>query len=353
MYQDDEIKTYEISSDGKIVANNATNEDNLDTESSESAQVETKEQILLKHYSEGNSVDRERIINSNPFMVKAKAARDCGIESIEDFKIKIKRKDVRPIKEVLRTQEYKYDKRKKSILKAIKHWIKDFKENKTRIVLKASDVKEAARPVDIKKIKVGAYIFLPLGLALLLIIYFELTKVWTVSHEFSIFGMNMNLNFASARQNVLASSWVNIIAIAGIYLSVASMLFIGLYHAVCHEFRGYSKLYMRLNDKLTNKVNNDFNHKSKKTLKYYQKALHKKECKLDPLPIEETAITDVDFTDLEELSNAYMHKMAKVKGRKAFLYITQFILFKGSYLCATGVLSYVFFELISGLFGGM
>lgn len=352
MYQDDEIKTYAISSDGKVVDANITNDEVKDTDNGESV-IETKEQILMKHYSEVNSVDRERIINSNPFMVKAQVARSCNVESIEDFKIKIKRKDVRPIKEVLRTQDYKYDKRKKSILKAIKHWIKDFKENKTRIVLKASDVKEAARPVDIKKIKVGAYIFLPLGLAFLLIVYFELTKIWDISHEFSIAGMNMNLNFASARQNVLASSWVNIIAIAGMYLSVASMLFIGLYHAVCHEARGYSKVYIKLNDKLSNKINNDFNHKSKKTMKYYQKALHKKECKLDPLPIEETAITDVDFTDLEELSNAYMHKMAKVKGRKAFLYITQFILFKGSYLCATGVLSYVLFELISGLFGGM
>ena len=87
-------------------------------------------------------------------------------------------------------------------------------------------------------------------------------------------------------------------------------------------------------------------------MKYYQKALRKKECKLDPLPIEDTGITDVDFSDIEALSDAYTHKMAKMKGRKTFLYITKFILFKGTYLCASGVWGYVSFEMIWGLFGG-
>lgn len=352
MRKDHQIKTYDLDPKGSTRDEESLQEvAPMESRAESNIDLEEKERII-KRYNEEMVYEHEHAIQSNPFMFRVNKSEKCNVHSIEDFKVRVKRKETRTIKEVLRTEEFKLGKRKKIILNAIKAWIKDFKENKSKIVLKASDVKEAVKPNDIEKIKVGAYIFLPLGLASLLIMYFGLTKIWGISKDFSLAGREMHLSFEAARLSAFSSAWVNIVAVVGIYISIASMLFIGLYHAICHEFVSYTKTHASLNEKLTNKVNSDFNRKSKKTLKYYQKALRKKECKLDPLPIEDTGITDVDFSDIEALSDAYTHKMAKMKGRKTFLYIVKFLLFKGTYLCASGVFGYVSFELIWGLFGG-
>jgi len=350
MRKNREIKTYDLDTTSK----DETRINDVEGENQSLANdedIEQKEQII-KRYNEEVVYEHEHAINGNPFMFRVNKADKCNVHSIEDFKVKVKRKETRTIKEVLRTEEFKLGKRKKIILNAIKAWIKEYKENKSKVILKVSDVKEAVRPNDIAKIKVGAYIFLPLGLAALLVMYFGLTKLWGIAKDFTLFGKELHLNLELAREAAFSSKWVNIVAVVGIYIAITSMLFIGLYHAVCHEFTSYTKTHASLNEKLTNKVNSDFNRKSKKTLKYYQKALRKKECKLDPLPISDTGITDVDFSDIEALSDAYTHKMAKMKGRKTFLYITKFILFKGTYLCASTVYGYISFEIIMGLFGG-
>ena len=348
MRKNREIKTYELDS-RSAVNENTTNQDPQAFSSDED--IEQKEQII-KRYNEEMVYEHEHAINGNPFMFRVNKEEKCNVHSIEDFKVKVKRKETRTIKEVLRSEEFKLGKRKKIIINAIKAWIKDYKENKSKVILKVSDVKEAVKPSNIEKIKVGAYIFLPLGLAALLVMYFGLTKLWSIDKDFTMFGKELHLNLELAREAAFASKWVNIVAVVGLYIAITSMLFIGLYHAICHEFVSYTKTHASLNEKLTNKVNSDFNRKSKKTLKYYQKALRKKECKMDPLPIADTGITDVDFSDIEALSDAYTHKMAKVKGKKTFLYLTKFILFKGTYLCASTVYGYISFEIIRGLFGG-
>lgn len=346
-----DVKTYEIDLNGQSSpANNDNEEVSVEQKAGLSdEEIEEKERII-KQYNEDASREHQRVVGTNPFMFRVDEARKCNIHSIEDFTVKVKRKVECPMKEVLRTDTYKLSKRKKVILGSIKSWIKDFKENKSKVVLRVSDVKESVKPSDIKKISVGAYIFLPLGLALLLVIYFNLTPVWGIEKDFTLFGKNLHLSFMAAKNAAFASAWVNIVAVVGIYIAIASILFIGLYHSIFHEFNGYTKTYRHLSDDMTNKINNDFNKKSKKTLNYYKKALRKKECKMDPLPIEQTGVGEADFTDLEALSNVYMHKMSKMSGRKSFLYIVKFILFKGTYLCASGVLGYVLFELVRGLF---
>ena len=350
MRKNHQIKTYDLEPVAKTSEASQEQYSSVSVDNS-NEELEKKEEII-KRYNEEVAYEHEHAINSNPFMFRVNKSEKCNVHSIEDFRVKVKRKETRTLKEVLRTEEFRLSKRKKIIINAIKAWIKDFKENKSKVILKVSDVKEAVKPNDIEKIKVGVYIFLPLGLAVLIICYFGLTKLWSITKDFTLFGKEMHLNFEAARQVAFSSKWVNIVAVVGLYIAIASMLFIGLYHAICHEFTSYTKTHASLNEKLTNKVNSDFAKKSKKTLKYYQKALRKKECKLDPLPIEDTGITDVDFSDIEALSDAYTHKMAKMKGRKTFLYITKFILFKGTYLCASGVWGYVSFEIIWGLFGG-
>ena len=352
MRKDHQIKTYDLDPKGSTRDEESLQEvAPMESRAESNIDLEEKERII-KRYNEEMVYEHEHAIQSNPFMFRVNKSEKCNVHSIEDFRVKVKRKETRTIKEVLRTEEFKFGKRKKIIINAIKAWIKDFKENKSKVILKVSDVKEAVKPNDIEKIKVGAYIFLPIGLAVLLVMYFGLTKLWSIAKDFNMFGKELHLNFELAREAAFNSKWVNIVAVVGIYIAIASLLFIGLYHAICHEFNSYTKTHASLNEKLTNKVNNDFTHKSKKTLKYYQKALRKKECKMAPLPIEDTGITDVDFSDIEALSDAYTHKMAKMKGRKSFLYITKFILFKGTYLCASGVYGYVSYEIIRGLFGG-
>ena len=352
MRQDNEIKTYEIDSRGRITEikngedNRSSNDSDLDEEN-----LDEKVEYIKKANAQ-SGVDRDHIVNSNPFMVMASSARDAGVRSIEDFRIKVKHKESRSIGEVLRSDEYHQSKRKKIVLNAINKWIKEFKSSKSRILLKVCNNKEAVKPIELKKIKVGAYISLPMGLITLLIIYFNLTSIWSVAKDFNIFNLTLHLNFQAAKDSAFSSNWVNILAVCGIYLAIASLAFIGLYHAICNDYLRYSKKHTSINEKLANKINNGFNHKSKKTLKYYQKALHGRECKLDPLEIEETAVTDVDFSDLEAMADAYAHKKAKLGRRKVFLYFTQFILFKGAYLCSTGVVGYVMFELARGLFGG-
>ena len=343
-----DVKTYEIDASGKVVEIDDNQEQTANNDVKDN-ELEEKETYIRK-YNERATLDHDRIIHANPFMVRASDARDVGVNSIEDFCIKTKRKEERQLKEILRTEEFRLNKRKKLIINAIKHWIKEYKENKSKVLLKVSDIKEAIRPADIKKISVGAYIFLPLCLAVLLIIYFALTKIWAFNKDINLFGGAKHIDLLAAHDAAFAATWVQIVGVVGIYLAITSLLFIGLYHAIFHEFVGYSKTHTSLNAKLTNQVNAAFSHKSKKTMKYYQKALRRKECKVEPLMIEDTAVTGVDFSDLEALSGAYAHKMAKLSGRKTLLYVMKFILFKGTYLCTSGIFSYVIYEVVSQLF---
>ena len=346
MSHDREIKTYTLDISNN---NDNVNEDNNQVQEDEDLDAR-EEKIRL--YNESVKREHDRAVRTNPFMFNTKDADKCNIHSIEDFYVRTKRKEECPMKEVLRTDNFRLSKRKKIILNAIKNWTKDFKENKNRVILKASDIKEAVKPVDIARIKVISYIFIPLGLISLLAIYFKMTNLWAVAKDFNVFGRTMHLDMAAAWTNTFATKWSNIVAVIGIYLAVASILFIGLYHSIFGEFSSYSKKYSQLSEKLSGKINSDFNTKSKKTLRYYKKALRKKECKMDPLGIESTGITDVDFSDLEALSDGYAHKMAKMGSRKTVLYILKFIFFKGTYLCSTTIFGYVMFEVVKGFFGG-
>lgn len=348
MHRKPEIKTYEIDLGG-------SKEEKIDAPVQEEVNESiflAKRQETIHQQNEETVFEHERAIRSNPFMFNTKDAQMCRINSIEDFNVKVKRKIECPFKEVLRTQTYKPSKRKKIILGSIKGWIKDFKDSKSRVSLRASDIKESVRPIEVKKIKVISYIFIPLGLALLAIIYFRLTKIWDVSKDFTLLGREWHLNFGLAYENAFAYPWVNIVASAGLYISVASVLFIGLYNSVFNEYFRYSKSYGRLSDSLSGKISSEFNAKAKKTLRYYKKALSKSECNMDPLPIKETGVTNVDFGDLQALSDVYEHKMAKMKSRKNFMYFFRFVLFKGTYLCSTGVFGYVVVELMIGLVRG-
>ena len=188
MRKDHQIKTYDLDSKGSTRDEESLQEvAPMESRAESNIDLEEKERII-KRYNEEMVYEHEHAIQSNPFMFRVNKSEKCNVHSIEDFKVRVKRKETRTIKEVLRTEEFKLGKRKKIILNAIKAWIKDFKENKSKIVLKASDVKEAVKPNDIEKIKVGAYIFLPLGLASLLIMYFGLTKIWGISKDFSLAG---------------------------------------------------------------------------------------------------------------------------------------------------------------------
>lgn len=348
MRHDREVKTYSVD-----ISNNANEykASEVNLEENQDTDLEEKEE-KIRLYNESITREHERVVRTNPFMFNVKDSNKCNIHSIEDFYIKVKRKEECSMKEILRTDKFRLNKRKKIILNAIKNWTKDFKENKNRVILKASDIKEAVKPVDIAKIKVVSYIFIPLGLIAMLVIYFKLTNLWAFTKTFTIAGRELQLNLDAAHTAAFASTWSNIVAVIGIYLAVASILFIGLYHSVFGEFTGFSKKYSQLSERLSGKINSDFTYKSRKTLKYYKKALRKKECKMEPLQIEATGITDVDFSDLEALSDGYAHKMSKMGSRKTVLYILKFILFKGTYLASTTIFGYVVFEVIRGLISG-
>ena len=345
MRNNHEIKTYEIDLGGKnvseVLENNQAPTDDNDLEEKSKTIRQINEDIYREH---------EKASRSNPFIFKAADKIKCNINSIEDFVVKVKRKQDKTIKEIIRGQEFKPKKKKKLVLSAIKEWIRDFKNNKSDIIRQVSHARKETKQVEVKKIGVQPLIFIPINFAIIIIIYFRLTKLWDFSKTFEFIGRSLNLNFANSWDSVFSQAWVNVLAVSGIYLSVASLAFIGLYKSICSDFFGFTRKHNRISEKLEVKVNNDFNSKSKKTLKYYKKMLSSNTIKMDALPIEQTGITDVDFSDIEALSESYTHKMDKMRNRKGSLYVLRFVLFKGTYACISAVTGYLLFEIVRGLF---
>ena len=135
MRKDHQIKTYDLDPKGNQKEEQSLQESSP-MEAREEADIDLEEkERIIKRYNEEMVYEHEHAIQSNPFMFRVNKSEKCNVHSIEDFKVKVKRKETRTIKEVLRGEEFKLGKRKKIILNAIKAWIKDFKENKSDSVI--------------------------------------------------------------------------------------------------------------------------------------------------------------------------------------------------------------------------
>ena len=116
-----DVKIYEIDIDGNTAQ--SAQSDNARLVSSQdvandSNEYDRKEEII-RQYNENMSREHEVAIRTNPFMFRTNEEDKWNVHSIEDFTVKVKRKEERSIKQVLRTNEYRPAKKKKIIIGAI------------------------------------------------------------------------------------------------------------------------------------------------------------------------------------------------------------------------------------------
>ena len=98
MRKNRQVRTYDLDPKGGA-RDEAPLQDAMPVDANDASDIdlEQKEQII-KRYNEEMVYEHEHAIQSNPFMFRVNKSEKCNVHSIEDFKVKVKRKETRTIK---------------------------------------------------------------------------------------------------------------------------------------------------------------------------------------------------------------------------------------------------------------
>lgn len=303
--------------------------------------------INQENYSDGLTPAMVNILKGNPFAYDAKK-NEFNLTSVEDFYIKINRKQTMPFGAVLRGDDFKVGKRNSLIMKTIKFWKNDFEKTKDKLIKNELDKTNIAGDVVPDKVGIGKLIISILSFIVVAFFTFRSGIFWTKFIDKAWFAKVIGgINTAYSR------NWFVMVANASLYLTILSFIYGCFQNMVIKDYVMLVKIKDKAIEKTKEKIQNCFKKKYKITYKYYKKAIHKKYINVEPLSIDKTGNDSIDFNDIASLSDSYMKKTFKMKKAKGILKFFNFVIFYLSSLGVATVVGDIIYEVVLNFIKGI
>lgn len=297
------------------------------------------------HQDDGLSELAYRRLNDNPFLYNYK--KDVfKVTSIEDFYIPTKRKTTAQLGSVLRDLNIKRGKRKSYIVKAFSNWKKDFTKRQEQTFKKEDSKISVVGEVVPPKVTMANFFLLSLVFFIVSFFTFRPGAVWTQWADKPWFE-----KIETGVNNAFAESWMLMAASLTLVMVIVALIYGTIHNASIQEFRRITSGSKALYKQYCFDIKKDFKKKFKASRNYYVKAASKKDpFKIAPLPISKTGQGNIDFAEIEQMTDMYITKSADIKRSKKRLGLLKFITVYLAYLGGIGVFGYTVYSIVTSFF---
>jgi hypothetical protein len=288
---------------------------------------------------EGISSEMHDLLHSNPFMFNPSKEKYM-VSSIEEFYIQIK-KQTKPMGSVFRGTEYTGFKKKYYLRKAFNKWKKDFELNKSQVLDLQADQIFVVGDVTTSKIKFGNYVVFVFIYLLMTFFMYRQGEIWNKAWTAKI-----DLGLA----NAFSHQWVAVLGQVGLYIVILAILVSTIYNEIIRNFEKINTDTPILYEQAKLSIERDFKQKYRQTRKYYLRHANKHNTTVPTMMIAKTAIGEVDFDDVQKMTNTYIQKTANLKRRKTLMKIFNFLTVYLPISIGVVFLGYVIFSIVKSLF---
>ena len=290
-------------------------------------------------HEDGISDEMHELLHSNPFMFNPNKER-LMVSSIEEFYINVK-KQTKPMGSVFRGTEYTGFQKKHHLRKAFNKWKKDFDLNKSQILDLQADQIFVVGDVTTSKIKFGNYVVFVFIYFLMAFFMYRQGEVWDKAWTAKI-----NVGLA----NAFSHQWVSVIGQVGLYLVILAILVSTIYNEIIKNFEKINTDTPILYEQAKLSIERDFKQKYRQTRRYYLRHANKHNTTVPTMMIAKTAIGEVDFDDVQKMTNTYIQKTANLKRRKTLMKIFSFLTVYIPIGIGIVFLGYVIYSIVISLF---
>lgn len=269
---------------------------------------------VVMHNIDGISDALRDELKGNPFLFNHERSKH-QLYSIEDFFIPNRNEDIQ-FGEVYRSPKFSISKRKRILKKAFSYWKNDFSLNYKQELSLASDQIFVVGDVTTTKIKRTSYLMFGFIFFLISFFIYRPGEVWQKTW---IEKVNIGLN------NAFAISWINILSQIVLYTVIIAIFASFMYNEIIKNYDTLSKDAPKLYNKAKISIDNDFKKKFKQTKNHYLNRSIKKNATIPTFPIENTSVGDIDFDDIQKMTNSYIEKSANLKRKKTLMKLSSIL----------------------------
>ena len=292
------------------------------------------------HNTEGISDEMYEVLHTNPFMFNVDKSKYV-IYSVEEFYVQTKKKETSPLGSVFRGNDYSKFQKKRIIKRAFKDWRNDFNLNKKQILSLNEDQITVVGDVTPAKIKLIHYLSFGIIFIFISMLMYRQGEMWEKAWTAKI---NEGIS------NALLVPWVSILGQAALLALIVAMMASSIYNEIINNYKQLSNDAPMLYKQAKEKVEKDFNKKYKETRKYYLKHLRRYNATVPTLMIAKTAVGEVDFDDIQKMTNVYVQKTANLKRKKTLMKIFNILTRYIPYFLSIVFVGYIIYSIIVSLF---